>query len=375
MTVPVPLRVFMGPHIRRLSTRFRITLVARGTAEEVSDLLSDAVSFEPLAIERSISLGSDLRALLALIRLFRRKRFAVVQSMMPKAGLLAMTAAAVVRIPVRIHWFTGQVWSTRTGAGRALLRTMDRVLARCATHLFADSVSQRQFLIDQGVVRPGDVQVLGQGSVCGVDTLRFRPDLRRREETRARLGIDASAVVALYLGRLNEDKGIPELAEAFSRIASECPTLHLVLVGPDEAGMRQRVRDRLAALAGRVHLIDFTNEPEVFHASADFFVLPSHREGFGSSVIESAACGVPAIGTKIYGLVDAIVAGETGLLVPANDPAALAAAMTQLAQTPALRLRLGRNALERVHRDFSETLLVAELMRFYDSLALAQEQH
>jgi glycosyltransferase involved in cell wall biosynthesis len=367
-TIAMPMNVFMGPHIRELAERFEITLLANAAEAHVADLLSPRVRFEYLPIQRAIAPWSDLESLVMLWRRLRRGRFDVVQSMMPKSGLLAMAAGALARVPVRVHWFTGQVWATQRGLRRSLLKAMDRVLAGCATHLFADSFSQREFLVSQGIVSADRVTVLSQGSVCGVDTTRFKPDPDTRARVRAKLGIAESSVVALYLGRLNRDKGIPELAEAFASAARECPDMHLVLVGPDEEQMRPLVTDRLAEVADRVHFVDYTREPQSFLACADFFVLASHREGFGSTIIESAACGIPAIGTRIYGLTDAIVEGETGLLVPPRDVVALAAAMTRLARDSHLRHALGRNALGRVQRDFRQEVLTKAVSNFYSSL-------
>jgi len=175
--------------------------------------------------------------------------------------------------------------------------------------------------------------------------------------------------VALFLGRLNKDKGIPELAEAFALAArGGADSLHLLLVGPDETGMRELVDGKVGQLSQRVHYVDYTDRPESFMASADFFVMPSHREGFGSTVIEAAACGVPAIATRIYGLTDAVVDGVTGLLVPDHDRASLVAAIIKLTQDQRLRLELGRNALERVRVDFRQDQLVAAVAGFYERI-------
>src|ERR1700683_1389711 len=121
-TIPMPMKVFMGPHRRELAKRFQITLVANGAAVDMTDLLSEQVRFEPMALQRGIALWSDLRSLLALWRLFRSKRFTVVHSMMPKSGLLAMTAGALAGVPTRVHWFTGQVWANRSGMSRQVLK-------------------------------------------------------------------------------------------------------------------------------------------------------------------------------------------------------------------------------------------------------------
>ena len=363
------LLVFMRPHIIALSQRYDLTLVANGSPDSagLDSLLDERVSFRRAKIARDVSILADLAALLALWKILRRERVHVVHSISPKAGLLAMMAGLLAGVPTRIHWYTGQVWATKKGLWRWILKSLDQVLAACATHLLVDSHSQRLFLVHEGVVRPERVTVLGNGSVCGVDPSRFKPDATRRVEIRNKLRIPDTAVLALYLGRLNPDKGVLELASAFVSAARQCTDLHLLLAGPDEAGMQARIEHACSAVADRVHFLGYTAEPEALMAGADFFVLPSHREGFGASVIEAAACGIPAIGTRIYGLTDAIADGETGLLVPVGDIDAIADAMTTLATDRKLRLALGDQALARVRKDFRQETLTDALLSYYSS--------
>lgn len=363
---PISLNAFMAPHVRRLSETYAVTLVAAGTAKDVEAQLSAEVTFTPVAIRRAISPVDDLRALVSLWRLLRERRFDIVQSITPKAGLLSMVAARLAGVPVRVHWFTGQVWATKSGAGRWFLKALDRLMAACATHLLADSPSQRDFLVREGVVSPDRVSVLGRGSVCGVDTSRFRPDGHARAEVRSAHGIPDTAVVCLYLGRLNRDKGVIDLAQAFAQSATRFPALVLLVVGPDEGGVRAEMEAALGPSGGSARFVDFTKTPERYMAAADVFVMPSYREGFGSSVIEAAACGVPSVGTRIYGLTDAIAEDVSGLLVPPRDVPALAAAIERLAADPALRFTLGRQALNRVEEQFSQDTLTLALAAFYE---------
>ena len=357
--------VFMAPHVRAISREREVTIVASSCSADVARLLGPTVSFTPTPIARQIAPIRDLRALVALWTLFRRRRFRIVQSITPKAGLLAMIAARLAGVPVRIHWFTGQVWATRTGAARWLLKTMDRVLVACATHVLADSPSQRTFLVKEGVVREGQVEVFGDGSLCGVDTARFRPDAGARARLRHSLRIPDDAIVVLYLGRLNDEKGVPDLARAFAAEARAESRLHLLIVGPSEVEMRHSLEALLGDVAGRTRFVDFTPEPEAYMAAADIFVLASRREGFGSSVIEAAACGVPAIGTRIYGLIDAIDDGVSGLLVEVGDVDGLSEAIRTLASRADLRADMGAAARERVQRLFRQEALTAALLQFH----------
>lgn len=367
-TVPVALTAFMAPHILALCARQPIVLVTSGGPDRLRGLLGKRVTFVPLEIARDASVLGDLRALLALFRLFRAQRFEAVISITPKAGLLAMLAARMAGVPLRIHWFVGQVWATRRGMARRFLRALDTVLARAATHLLADSPSQRAFLEAEGVTGPGVITVFGDGSVCGVDTTRFRPDSEARHRIRTQLGIPPDAMVALFVGRLNRDKGTPEMTEAFAQVAAELPELHLLLVGTDEGNFRPRIRERLGDRHDRVHFVDYTYEVEAFMAASDVFLLPSHREGFGATVIEAAACEVPSIATRIYGLTDAIADGESGVLLPVQDVPALAAALRRLVTDHEERHRLGRQARLRVEHQFSEARLTAAFQSFYTAM-------
>src|SRR5262249_35995128 len=153
----------------------------------------------------------DARALALLHRLFQRERFRVVHTVAPKAGLLGMLAAYGARVPVRVHTFQGEVWASRRGPLRSLLRAADQVVEQCATDVLVVSRGEQQFLEREGVLRPRRSTVLGAGSIAGVDTTRFQPNAGLRREVRARLGIGADDFVVLYLGRLGREKGVLHL--------------------------------------------------------------------------------------------------------------------------------------------------------------------
>lgn len=304
-------------------------------------------------IERQIIPVRDLKALLRLIAIFRRERFDIVHSIMPKAGLLAMMAAWCCRVPVRIHTFSGQVWATRTGLFRKLLIAMDAMIARCSTLVLVDSATQRELLIDVGVARPERSMVLGEGSICGIDMARFRPDAGARDKVRRELDIPDEAVVILFAGRLNRDKGIADLAAAFCLVAPARPTAHLLIVAAEEEISFAQVRELCAAAGDRVRLVPFSTTPERYMAAADIYCLPSYREGMPMSVLETAACGIPSIVSEIYGTRDAVVAGVTGLFFPVGNAARLAEALDRLIEPADRRLAMGAAARSRIQRSFS----------------------
>ena len=190
----------------------------------------------------------------------------------------------------------------------------------------------------------------------GVDTERFRPasDDERRA-LRFGYGLPEPAVIATYTGRLLRGKGLETLVDAFAPIAAEEPRAHLMIVGSGEGQsisvepeLRESVRQR--GLGERVTFTGRVDDVAERLRASDLFVFPSEFEGLGISLVEAAACGLPAIGARTGGIVDVIEEGASGLLVPPRDAAALASALRALVADPERRREMGRRARE-VARD------------------------
>jgi glycosyltransferase involved in cell wall biosynthesis len=368
-TIPGTIRAFMLPHLTELVKKYDIILYSNFQTDAADDL---QILFEGLpvrivhvAFERKIRPLADLKSWWALFWHLRRDRPASLHSMMPKTGLVATTAGMIARIPIRVHMFTGQVWASEKGWRRQLLKSLDRLTAWSASHILTDSPSQRDYLIGNGF--PDRIAVLGAGSVSGVDLDRFKPDPAMHMQMRAAYGIGKEDLVFGFLGRLNRDKGVADLLAAFegSNLPSNC---HLMLVGPDEENLVQMVDQIKEPIKARIHMCGHTDRPQDYLSAFDVYCLPSYREGFGTSVIEAAACGVPALVSRIYGLTDAVKDNETGLFHPAGDVAAIASGLVQFATDAPLRKKLGDSARKRVETQFNQDLLVSEMSGFYSIL-------
>ena len=361
--VPMTVSAFLSLHIDHLVEDHDIFIISNFGVEPPPQ--DGRITYLNVPLARDIAPVADLKVLFLLVGLFRRHRFDLVHSVTPKAGLLGMLAARLAGVPVRVHWFTGQVWVTRAGIGRFVLKSADRVIAAAASHLLADSPSQRDFLVAERVCRPGLIEVIGDGSICGVDGERFRPCLQARKRVRDEHGIPNDACVVLFLGRLNVDKGLREMAQAMLRLDEQFPELHWLIVGPDEGGMTEHIRSVAGCLGERLHFQGFTQEPESYMAAADIFCLPSYREGFGSSVLEAAAAGVPSVATRIYGLTDAVEEGASGLLVLPANVAELVVALQTLLENHEMRTAMGKAARARALQRFSRERIVTGLSDFY----------
>ena len=367
VTTPFAVNAFLANHIAVLSDSYRIVLCTNLDAYNLLPSLINRVEVSHIPFARKISLGTDLKNLLKLTALVRQVKPAVIHSITPKAGLLAMLAGLITGVPNRWHVFTGQVWATRRGFARSALKTLDRLIVLLASKVFADSASQCRLLRDEGVVRDGQIGMLGSGSIAGVDLKRFCPDTVNHERLRKQMGTDANACVFLFVGRLARDKGVFDLVQAFLEIASALRDIELWVVGPDEEGLLQALQESTENCDAPIRWLGATPSPEQFMEAADVLLLPSYREGFGSVIIEGAACRIPTIAYRIDGVIDAVVDGISGLLVEVGQPTAFASAMKRLALDRELRLRLGHQAWESAVRDFSSERVTKVWLEFYRS--------
>jgi glycosyltransferase involved in cell wall biosynthesis len=351
-----------------LSKYYDVTLIANGSNKDFIGILNDNIHFIPLRIDRKVKLLGDLSSLVNLFFIFYKERFDVVHSLMPKSSILAMLAAFFSGVPYRIHTFTGQVWANKNGFKKFTLKTFDRLVVYLSTNLLADSFSQRNFLIKERIVACKKIKVLANGSVSGVNLNRFKFDRNMRSTIRNKFNIASASIIFLYLGRLNKDKGILDFAYAFSEIALSLPELHFVVVGNDEEGINGDLIKILSNCKNQFHRIPFTNCPHEFMSASDIICLPSYREGFGSVLIEAAAVGLPAIASNIYGINDAVVDGETGILHEPKNHDEIKRAIITLTNNKKLRISMSIKAKLRAQQYFSEKLVVNAMRDFYFEL-------
>ncbi|MHB8654749.1 MAG: glycosyltransferase family 4 protein [Terriglobia bacterium] len=374
VTVPLTFTWFLRKQIDRiLEAGIDVALVS-SPGRDLDELCSSLpVRCFRIPMERKTAPMHDLRALLALTRYFRRERFDIVHSHTPKAGLLTALAGRLAHVPVRIHTYTGQVWVELHGLMRWMTRESDKLIGHLNTHCYADSYSQRNFLVDERIVDAQRISVLGRGSVSGVDLDRFNTSLPswRRAETRKRLGIEETSLVIIFVGRVTRDKGVTELIEAFRKLQQLHNNIDLVLVGPYES-IRDTLPDetlREISANTRIHSVGLASRPEEYLAIADIFCLPSYREGFGSAIIEAGAMNLPSVATRVTGLVDSVVDDETGILVPPKDAMALARALKEIIESADLRQRMGRAARQWVVQHFDAEVINRAVVDEYFRLA------
>ncbi len=318
-----------------------------------------------IQIPRGIKLRGSFSSLWALYKIFRREQFDLVQYSTPNASFYAAVAAFLAGIKVRLYCQWGMVFVSASGLKRRLLRLMEKTICHLSTNIQPDSYGNLEYCRKDRLYSEKKSEVIWNGSAKGVDLSRYDFQLRSdyAQEIRHRYGIDQGDIVLGFVGRLGRDKGCQELFEAFQKLRQEEPRLKLLFVGPIEK------EDTIAPLwlhyfyseeaiikTGRVA------DVEKHIAAMDIFVLPSYREGFGMSVVEAEAMGVPVVVTEYPGPVGGMVNGHTGYVIPIKDAQAIEAAVLRLIKNPEMCKRFGENGIALAREKFDSKVFCSKLM-------------
>jgi glycosyltransferase involved in cell wall biosynthesis len=253
--------------------------------------------------------------------------------------------------------------STRLAVEKALLETADRVVA---------TSPQEQDHMRSLVSTKGNIDIIP----CGTDIRRF--GAINKQKARSVLGIDPDALMVFYVGRFDPRKGIETLVRAVgqSQLRGN-KNLKLVIGGGSRPGQSDgKERDRIEEIVAELGMSDITTFPgrlgddilPAYYAAADVCVVPSHYEPFGLVAIEAMASGTPVVASDVGGLQFTVVPEETGLLAPAQDEAAFAAAIDRILSNPEWRNQLGSKARMRVEDKFSWDGVAHQLSDLYTKL-------
>jgi glycosyltransferase involved in cell wall biosynthesis len=293
-----------------------------------------------------------------LLGVLIRRRPAIVHFFLPEAYLIGAPLAAIVRTPVRIM-SRRSLNVYQRGYPRFFVR-IEHWLHRTMMAILGNSKSVVQQLHEcEGV----DARRLGL-IYNGLDLARFATGFDRaaiRASARAALGLLPEALVMVMVANLIGYKGHLDLLEALAAASPRLPAAwRLLLVGRDEGiGTQLRARALALAMENNVVFLDSRSDvPEILIAS-DIGVLCSHQEGFSNAVLEGMAAALPMIVTTVGGNPEAIIDGETGLVVPPHEPPRLGDAIVRLADDADLRARFGDAARARVAAHFSLEQCVA----------------
>ena len=365
-TIPLSLDVLLQGQLCMLSEHYEVVGVSSPGEELDKVAQREGIRTIAVPMERKISPFKDLVSLFRLIRLFHREKPWMVHSLTPKAGLLAMTAAWICRVPIRIHMFTGLVFPTTTGLKQKILMATDSITCACATNVLPEGKGVKKDL-EHFRITSKPLQIIGNGNINGIDLEFFdqTPEVLEQAEKYRK----EEVVTFCFVGRIVRDKGMNELVAAFQRLHQTYPNTRLVLVGPFEEKLDPVLPETRQAIEqhAAIEWMGWQNDIRPFLAASEVFVFPSYREGFPNVVLQAGAMGLPSIVTDINGSSEIISEGVNGCIIPSQDEEALYKAMEKLLDTEERR-KLAQQARPQIANRYERKALWKELLKFYRSL-------
>lgn len=305
------------------------------------------------------SLGLGRRGLVGgvfgMARALRRHRPALVQSFMFHANVLTRLAAPAAGSP----WILGGLRVAERQ--KAWHLRLDRLTSRLACGSVCVSKGVMRFSLERGGLDPARLTVIPNG----VDLARFDVPPASRSE----LGVPDDALLALAVGRLDVQKGLPDLLEAFERAAARNPRLHLAVVG--DGPLRGWLEADVAArsiLSGRVRILGRREDVPALMRAADLLVHSAYWEGMPNVVLEAMAAGLPVVATDVEGVEELILPGETGWVAPARDVDALTRAIEEVAADREASRRIGIAGRRRAVETFATPAMVARYAALWSAV-------
>ena len=299
-------------------------------------------------------------AWLHLTLIMIRKPPTIVHFFLPAAYILGGVAAMIARVRIRVmsrrslNLYQNRLVGTRRIEQR-LHRTMSAILGN-SNAVIAE-------LREEGV-SSDRLALIHNGIVCDDGQNRSRCEIR------ATLKISDQTLVFIIVANLIPYKGHLDLIEAFGKVKSRIETTwRLLVVGRDDGiGAEIKAAIQRHAIEDRVHMLGARPDVADLLLASDIGLLCSHEEGFSNAILEGMATGLPMIVTDVGGNAEAVLDGQTGIVVPPRDPETLAAAIIRLAQNPDLRARYGSSGRARIEQHFTLDICVAKYVALYRGL-------
>ncbi|MEM8609710.1 MAG: glycosyltransferase family 4 protein [Myxococcota bacterium] len=370
-TVDLSLRFLLLNQLRRLRDDGYDVVGISAAGPDVDVLEEHGIPHFAVPMTRRMTPLTDLRCLIELVRVMKREQFDVVHTHTPKAGLLGQLAARLAGVPVVANTLHGFYFhDDMKPVPRRFYIWMERIAARCSDTILSQNREDIATAITERIARPEQLQWLGNG----IDVARF--DRTKVPESdldalAASVGLDRSAPVVGFVGRLVEEKGILDLLEAMKDVAIAFPSVQILVVGPyDEEkpdALRPDVADRYG-LTDRCRFLGMRHDMPELYALMDVLVLPSYREGFPRTPMEASSMGVPSVVTDIRGCREAVVPEQNGLLVPVADPAAVSSAVRLLLGDNELRATMGQAGRKLAEDRFDEQKVFDRVLAEYERL-------
>ena len=373
-TVPESLNILLRGQHKFMSTNgFEVIGIssAGNALYEVSQ--EEEIRVIEINMSRKITPIKDFLSVYNLYKLIKKEKPIIVHSHTPKAGAVAMMAAKIANVPIRLHTVAGLPLMEAKGIKRKLLNFVEKVTYACATKVYPNSKGLYDFIVEEELISSIKMKIIANGSSNGIDTSYFdseRISENQREEFLTRLNIQKKDFVFVFVGRLVGDKGINELIDAFARIKDS--NVKLLLVGGLESDLDPLKSETIHEIDKNKNIISvgFQKDVRPYFAISHCLVFPSYREGFPNVVLQAGAMGLPSIVSNINGCNEIIQEGINGSIIPSKDRESLYTVMHKIISDEAWRKQLAGNARDIIVSHYEQKLVWDALLIEYKHLLI-----
>ncbi|NOR22453.1 MAG: glycosyltransferase, partial [Candidatus Aminicenantes bacterium] len=303
----------------------------------------------------------DLPAILRLAWAMKRKKCLLVHFHDAHSAAVGSVAASLAKVPFRI--ITRRVdfpLKKNYFSRRKYMKNVDAIIA------ISEGVKK---VLVEGGVDPENVEVISSG----IDFSSFEEDsvaLTSKDYLHREFSLAVDDYLVGIVAHLADHKGHQYLIQATKILKQQAPKIKTIIVGEGPLSMELDRQAKELDVEDIIFFLGFRKDIPKILSSLDLFVLSSHLEGMGSSILDAMASRLPVVATKVGGIPEVVIHGETGLLVPPRNPSALARAILMLYSNKTLASRLGQKGYELVHRKFSAEAMADKVIRLYEKIGL-----
>jgi len=371
VSVDITLKFMLLNQLKFLQRQGYKVYVVCSPGKWLKDIENHDIKIKTINIKRKISPISDFIVFWKLFFYFKKEKFHIVHTHTPKPEIYGQIAAKLAGVPIIIDTLHGFDLSTDVSYfSKKIFTLLQKFAARYSDVIFSVSKEVIQRATEERICKPYLLKYLGRD----IDTDRFNPERFSKEfilNKKKQLEIDPNKKIIGIVARLVGEKGYLELFKAFRKVLDRFPNTLLLVTGPKEPEKRDAIDPKIVKRYNIQNNVIFLGERadvDEIYLLMDIFVLPTHREGVGASILEASAMERPIVATNTGGCPEAVDDGKTGILIPLKDIEKLSQAIIYLLNNPEEAKQMGRLGREKILREFSQELVSDRMKIEYERL-------
>ena len=369
VTVPVVLETWLKGQAKFLSDYYEVEIIT-APSHTISSIESyENVSIKTMDFNRQINFFKDIKVLMQLWLYLIKEKPSIVYTLTPKAGLLGMIASWISGVKHRVHCVVGLPHLEAEGTRKTILTMTEKITYFFSSKIYCNSINLKDIVAS---MTSKSVDIIGNGSVNGVDTDYFKDRLTSKEKTQVleKLGFKTDDFVIIFVGRIVKDKGINELLNVVNALSLKYTNIKLLLIGDykNESDPISEKSMQIIDENASIKYLEFQEDIGIFMSISNLFVLPSYREGLPNVLIEAGSYGIPLVATNINGCNEIITHNQNGVLVNKKDEKDLSNAIEKLITDKEFYQKIKTNIRPSIVSRYDQKYFLSELLKEFQKV-------